>query len=89
MIVEEEGSHYLCQLHQRISLPSISLLISDYSTLNERDHNRTLDRSGEDMEPMKGAPLVVNTGISVDGRSLENLLGQWDILAQIDGLLIV
>ncbi|KAL7991956.1 hypothetical protein Chor_016212 [Crotalus horridus] len=58
VIVEEEGSHYLCQLPQRISLPSISLLISDYSTLNERDHNRTLDRSGEDMEPMKGAPLV-------------------------------
>ncbi|XP_058052854.1 catenin delta-1 isoform X6 [Ahaetulla prasina] len=30
----------------------------DYSTLNERDHNRTLDRTGEEMEPMKGAPLV-------------------------------
>ncbi|KAG8125428.1 putative Catenin delta 1 protein, partial [Naja naja] len=29
----------------------------DYSTLNERDHNRTLDRSGEELEPMKGAPL--------------------------------
>ncbi|XP_013927914.1 PREDICTED: catenin delta-1 isoform X3 [Thamnophis sirtalis] len=30
----------------------------DYSTLNERDHNRTLDRTGEEMEPMKGAPLM-------------------------------
>ncbi|XP_060118481.1 catenin delta-1 isoform X3 [Heteronotia binoei] len=30
----------------------------NYSTLNERDHNRTLDQSGEEMESMKGAPLM-------------------------------
>ncbi|XP_053133882.1 catenin delta-1 isoform X3 [Hemicordylus capensis] len=30
----------------------------NYSTLNERDHNRTLDRSAEEMESMKGAPLM-------------------------------
>ncbi|XP_062972976.1 catenin delta-1 isoform X1 [Elgaria multicarinata webbii] len=30
----------------------------NYSTLNEREHNRTLDRSGEEMESMKGAPLM-------------------------------
>ncbi|KAM6465449.1 catenin delta-1 isoform 1-T7 [Liasis olivaceus] len=34
----------------------------NYSTLNERDHNRTLDRSGEEMETMKGAPLVQEEG---------------------------
>ncbi|XP_042302293.1 catenin delta-1 isoform X7 [Sceloporus undulatus] len=32
----------------------------NYSTLNERDHNRTLERSGEDMESMKGAPLMTS-----------------------------
>lgn len=33
---------------------------NSYSTLNERDHNRTLDRSGDlgDMEPLKGAPQM-------------------------------
>ncbi|XP_066467456.1 catenin delta-1 isoform X2 [Tiliqua scincoides] len=30
----------------------------NYPTLNERDHNRTLDRSGEEMESMKGTPLM-------------------------------
>ncbi|KAM9554374.1 catenin delta-1 isoform 3-T3 [Guaruba guarouba] len=32
----------------------------NYSTLNERDHSRTLDRSGDlgDMEPVKAAPLM-------------------------------
>ncbi|XP_063145197.1 catenin delta-1 isoform X4 [Candoia aspera] len=35
-----------------------NLAPDNYSTMNERDHNRTLDRSGEEMEPMKGAPLV-------------------------------
>ncbi|KAL8182879.1 UNVERIFIED_CONTAM: Catenin delta-1 [Gekko kuhli] len=30
----------------------------NYSTLNERDHNKTLDQSGEEMESMKGAPLM-------------------------------
>lgn len=35
---------------------------NNYSTLNERDHSRTLDRSGDlgDMEPLKGTPLMVN-----------------------------
>ncbi|NWY07658.1 CTND1 protein, partial [Nothoprocta ornata] len=34
----------------------------NYSTLNERDHGRTLERSGElgDMEPVKAAPLMVS-----------------------------
>ncbi|NXG39798.1 CTND1 protein, partial [Dromaius novaehollandiae] len=33
----------------------------NYSTLNERDHSRTLERSGDlgDMEPVKAAPLMV------------------------------
>ncbi|KAF7236005.1 Catenin delta-1, partial [Varanus komodoensis] len=45
------------------SLYQISLLISDnYSTLNEREHNRTLDRSGEEMESVKGAPLMQEEG---------------------------
>lgn len=38
-------------------------LDNNYSTLNERgDHNRTLDRPGDlgEMEPLKGAPLMVN-----------------------------
>lgn len=31
--------------------------------LNERDHSRTLDRSGDlgDMEPVKAAPLMVSS----------------------------
>ncbi|NWY58223.1 CTND1 protein, partial [Chionis minor] len=35
----------------------------NYSTLNERDHSRTLDRSGDlgDMEPVKAAPLMVSS----------------------------
>ncbi|XP_021103941.1 catenin delta-1 isoform X1 [Heterocephalus glaber] len=35
-------------------------LDNNYSTLNERDHSRTLDRSGDlgDMEPLKGTPLM-------------------------------
>uniref|UniRef100_A0A8C6YRD9 ZFP91 zinc finger protein, atypical E3 ubiquitin ligase n=1 Tax=Nothoprocta perdicaria TaxID=30464 RepID=A0A8C6YRD9_NOTPE len=34
----------------------------NYSTLNERDHGRTLERSGElgDVEPVKAAPLMVS-----------------------------
>lgn len=34
-----------------------------YSTLNERDHSRTLDRSGDlgEMEPVKAAPLMVSS----------------------------
>ncbi|XP_063145195.1 catenin delta-1 isoform X2 [Candoia aspera] len=39
-----------------------NLAPDNYSTMNERDHNRTLDRSGEEMEPMKGAPLVQEEG---------------------------
>nr|XP_016849847.1 PREDICTED: catenin delta-1 isoform X6 [Anolis carolinensis] len=34
----------------------------NYSTLNERDHNRTLERSGEEMDSMKGAPLMQEEG---------------------------
>ncbi|XP_035753810.1 catenin delta-1 [Egretta garzetta] len=36
----------------------------NYSTLNERDHSRTLDRSGDlgDMEPVKAAPLMQEEG---------------------------
>ncbi|NWY21705.1 CTND1 protein, partial [Aphelocoma coerulescens] len=35
----------------------------NYSTLNERDHSRTLDRSGDlgEMEPVKAAPLMVSS----------------------------
>ncbi|KFO56892.1 Catenin delta-1, partial [Corvus brachyrhynchos] len=35
----------------------------NYSTLNERDHGRTLDRSGDlgEMEPVKAAPLMVSS----------------------------
>lgn len=35
----------------------------NYSTLNERDHSRTLDRPGDlgDMEPVKAAPLMVSS----------------------------
>ncbi|XP_074810615.1 catenin delta-1 isoform X4 [Natator depressus] len=37
---------------------------NNYSTLDERDHNRTLDRSGDlgDVEPLKGAPLMEDEG---------------------------
>ncbi|XP_068253809.1 catenin delta-1 isoform X2 [Nyctibius grandis] len=36
----------------------------NYSTLNERDHSRTLDRPGDlgDMEPVKAAPLMQEEG---------------------------
>ncbi|XP_031967673.1 catenin delta-1 isoform X5 [Corvus moneduloides] len=36
----------------------------NYSTLNERDHGRTLDRSGDlgEMEPVKAAPLMQEEG---------------------------
>ncbi|KAM6074738.1 catenin delta-1 isoform 2-T2 [Chlamydotis macqueenii] len=36
----------------------------NYSTLNERDHSRTLDRSGDlgDLEPVKAAPLMQEEG---------------------------
>uniref|UniRef100_A0A286XMV5 Catenin delta 1 n=1 Tax=Cavia porcellus TaxID=10141 RepID=A0A286XMV5_CAVPO len=39
-------------------------LDNNYSTLNERDHSRTLDRSGDlgDMEPLKGTPLMQDEG---------------------------
>ncbi|KFV65036.1 Catenin delta-1, partial [Dryobates pubescens] len=35
----------------------------DYSTLNERDHSRTLDRAGDlgEMEPVKAVPLMVSS----------------------------
>ncbi|NWS22945.1 CTND1 protein, partial [Pachyramphus minor] len=35
----------------------------NYSTLNERDHSRTLERSGDlgEMEPVKAAPLMVSS----------------------------
>ncbi|NWZ94249.1 CTND1 protein, partial [Nesospiza acunhae] len=35
----------------------------NYSTLNERDHSRTLDRSGDlgEMDPVKAAPLMVSS----------------------------
>ncbi|XP_062350190.1 catenin delta-1 [Cinclus cinclus] len=37
---------------------------NNYSTLNERDHSRTLDRSGDlgEMEPVKAAPLMQEEG---------------------------
>ncbi|XP_013361901.1 PREDICTED: catenin delta-1 isoform X3 [Chinchilla lanigera] len=39
-------------------------LDNNYATLNERDHNRTLDRSGDlgDLEPLKGTPLMQDEG---------------------------
>ncbi|NXV58625.1 CTND1 protein, partial [Molothrus ater] len=45
----------------RLTVPSPTP--DNYSTLNERDHSRTLDRSGDlgEMDPVKAAPLMVSS----------------------------
>lgn len=50
--------------HKNVAQLMVSCLPPDnYSTLNEMDHSRTLDRSGDlgDTEPVKAAPLMVSS----------------------------
>ncbi|XP_010606602.1 catenin delta-1 isoform X4 [Fukomys damarensis] len=65
-------------------------LDNNYSTLNERDHSRTLDRSGDlgDMEPLKGTPLMlfaVHTNPCMCSRQDE---GQESLQEELDVLVL-
>ncbi|NWY90875.1 CTND1 protein, partial [Loxia curvirostra] len=54
------GTPSVCGEQGRMHIPCGD---DNYSTLNERDHSRTLDRSGDlgEMDPVKAAPLMVSS----------------------------